>query len=82
MPAVPADPDPLAWFHPTTPVADASMIPAISCPGTRGYLSPAKPSLVMASLWQMPHASTLTRTDRRRDQEFPVQQFPRVRWVE
>src|SRR5215468_7629210 len=41
----------------------ASMCPAISCPGTRGYSSPGqRPSLTNTSLWQMPHASTFTRT--------------------
>src|SRR5215467_10955555 len=41
----------------------ASMWPAISCPGTRGYSSPGqRPSLTNTSLWQMPHASTFTRT--------------------
>src|SRR5438034_3550347 len=41
----------------------ASTRPPISCPGTRGYRSPGhKPSLTNRSLWQMPHASTFTRT--------------------
>jgi len=41
----------------------ASMWPAISCPGTCGYSSPGqRPSLTNTSLWQMPHASTFTRT--------------------
>src|SRR5439155_23651767 len=32
-------------------------------PGTRGYWSPGqRPSLTTKSLWQMPHASTFTRT--------------------
>src|SRR5712691_6696422 len=41
----------------------ASMCPATSCPGTRGYSSPGqRPSLTNTSLWHMPHASTFTRT--------------------
>src|SRR6266487_4239801 len=41
----------------------ASTRPPISCPGTRGYWSPGhRPSLTNTSLWQIPHASTFTRT--------------------
>src|SRR5262249_11255134 len=37
-----------------------------SCPGTRGYWIPGQsPSLTNESLWQTPHASTLTRTHSR-----------------
>src|SRR5215472_10725381 len=43
------------------------MTPAISCPGTLGYLiSGNKPSFVTESPWQIPHACTLMRT-------FPLQ---------
>src|SRR5215469_16207626 len=39
------------------------MTPAISCPGTLGYLiSGNKPSFVTESPWQIPHACTLMRT--------------------
>ena len=39
------------------------MIPATSCPGTRGYWIPGKsPSFVTASLWQTPEACTRMRT--------------------
>src|SRR3989442_9223003 len=50
-------------LHPRTLSPTASMCPAISCPGTRGYASPGQsPSLTNTSLWHMPHASTFTRT--------------------
>src|SRR6266571_5918075 len=49
--------------HPTTPGPTASIAPATSCPGTRGYRIPGQPpSLVSASLWQMPQARTLIRS--------------------
>src|SRR5437764_9555268 len=42
----------------------ASITPTTSCPGTRGKVMPGqRPSLVIASLWQMPQAWTLIRTD-------------------
>src|SRR4030095_6894048 len=49
--------------HALTLSPTASMCPATSCPGTRGYCSPGqRPSLTSTSLWHMPHASTFTRT--------------------
>src|SRR5215813_5432639 len=62
----PCQPTPTRWpdVHPATPAPTASMIPAISCPGTRGYLMPGcVPSFVKESLWQTPQASTLMRTN-------------------
>src|SRR5215467_10052777 len=51
------------FFHAETPVPTSSMMPATSCPGTRGYWIPGQePSFVNTSLWQMPHACTLMRT--------------------
>ena len=42
----------------------ASITPITSCPGTRGNAIPGQwPSLVIASLWQMPQAWTLIRTE-------------------
>src|SRR5208283_6166706 len=50
--------------HPATPAPTASTIPTTSCPGTRGYDTPGKcPSFVNESLWQIPQACTLIRTD-------------------
>src|SRR5580704_18045514 len=50
-------------LHAETPSPTASMTPATSCPGTRGYLIPGHdPSTVSASLWQTPQACTLIRT--------------------
>src|ERR1017187_8804435 len=49
---------------PATPAPTASTIPTTSCPGTRGYDTPGKcPSFVNESLWQIPQACTLIRTD-------------------
>src|ERR687884_424635 len=46
-----------------TPLPTASIIPAISWPGTLGYwMSGNNPSLVTESLWHIPHACTLIRT--------------------
>ena len=62
----PCQPTPTRWpaFHPATPVPSASIVPAISCPGTRGYRMPGHdPCFVKESLWQIPQASTLTRTN-------------------
>ena len=42
----------------------STLTPATSWPGTRGYWMPGQiPSFVTESLWQMPQASTLMRTD-------------------
>src|SRR5271170_5045409 len=52
-------------FHGCVSAPTASITPAISCPGERGYTSPGKPpSLVKTSLWQIPHACILILTDR------------------
>ena len=49
--------------QPMTPLPTASITPAISCPGTIGYGTEGNsPSLAIESLWQTPHACTLTRT--------------------
>src|ERR1035438_1262172 len=61
----PCHPTPTRWpgFQLVTSVPMASMRPAISCPGTRGYWMPGqRPSFTNASLWQMPQASTLILT--------------------
>src|SRR5580693_2076891 len=51
------------FFHAETPSPTSSMMPATSCPGTRGYCIPGhKPSFVSTSLWQTPQACTLMRT--------------------
>src|ERR1035441_3116219 len=51
-------------IHPATPAPTASTIPTTSCPGPRGYDTPGKcPSFVSESLWQIPQACTLIRTD-------------------
>ena len=54
-------------FHAVTSAPTASTRPAISCPGMRGSVRPgnAPRTCTNASLWQTPHASTLTRTCRR-----------------
>src|SRR6478735_11656862 len=55
---------PTRWpvFHGFTPSPTPSTTPMTSCPGTRGYWIPGQsPSLTNESLWQTPHASTLTR---------------------
>src|ERR1017187_7394614 len=62
----PFQPRPARWpgVHPATPAPTASTIPTTSCPGTRGYDTPGKcPSFVNESLWQIPQACTLIRTD-------------------
>src|SRR5262249_43120009 len=49
--------------HLETPSPRASMTPATSWPGTRGYWSPGQcPFMTAESLWQTPQAATLTRT--------------------
>src|SRR5580704_16537046 len=49
--------------QPMTSLPTASITPAISCPGTIGYgIEGNSPSLTIESLWQTPHACTLTRT--------------------
>src|SRR6266849_4823079 len=61
----PCHPTPTRWpgFQLATSAPTASMRPAISCPGTRGYWRPGQyPSFTSMSLWQMPQASTLIRT--------------------
>src|SRR5262249_7307471 len=60
-------PTPTRWpacHRPGTSLPTASITPTTSCPGTRGKVMPGHwPSLVIASLWQMPQAWTLIRTD-------------------
>src|SRR5450631_426094 len=61
----PCHPTPTRWpgFQLVTSAPTASMRPAISCPGIRGYWMPGQwPSFTRASLWQIPQASTLMRT--------------------
>ena len=53
-------PTPTRWpacHRPGTSLPTASITPTTSCPGTRGKVMPGQwPSLVIASLWQMPQA--------------------------
>ena len=49
--------------QPVTPSPTASTRPATSCPATSGKFVPwMYPPTTTASLWQMPEASTATRT--------------------
>ena len=53
-------PTPTRWpgcHRSGTSLPTASITPTTSCPGTRGKVMPGqRPSLVIASLWQMPQA--------------------------
>ena len=60
MPAMPADTDPLSLLPRGNTGPTSSMMPATSCPGTRGYWMPGHlPSVTSTSLWQMPQACYL-----------------------
>src|ERR1700679_2677245 len=51
------------FFQAVTPSPSASITPATSCPGARGYSIPGHaPSFVSTSLWHTPQACTLMST--------------------